>query len=477
MILNSVINERYQVIRQIGCGGTSDVYLVKHIYLDSEFAMKVLPIKPDNQIDYSTEAHILKDLRHTQLPRIIDIFQDAKYFYIVRDYIEGVDLEKYVDMHGPQSFADTIGYTAQIIDVLDYIHTRQEPLIYRDLKPTNIIRSHDGKLTLIDFGTTRTYKPTNDEDTVYLGTKGYAPPELFGGNQSDQRTDIYALGATIYYLYSGEHWSEVSQTEKFSKFRGKKAEALKVIIEKAMQLVPEKRYQTVIELKQALIDNGWYNLKEDTTFNVANNVENKVIVGVMGLSRGCGCTHQAIAIAKYCSQYIGKTKYLQKVEQANLKLFENYITGHGISHRSKDKDFKVEGVEFLKDVKGEAFNTLITRRNTNIVIDYATHTHFLNDFLKAHKKIVVLPKSAWALSDYQTILELVKYQDVEFIVNLAESEDVTDIADWLGVDEKRLHAVGYLPNPFAINAYTELYRRLIGKYTRKRLFNFWGGKK
>ncbi len=477
MKLNSVINERYQVVRQIGRGGTSDVYLVKHIYLDSEFAMKVMPLQPNSEIDYSVEAHILKDLRHVQLPRIIDIFQDDQYFYIVRDYIDGVDLEKYVDMHGPQSFAATIDYTAQIIDVLNYIHTRPQPLIYRDLKPTNLIRSHDGKLTLIDFGTTRTYNPTSDEDTVYLGTKGYAPPELFGGNQSDQRTDIYSLGATIYYLYSGEHWSDVGQADKFNKFRGEKAEALKGIIEKAMQLTPEKRYQTVIELKQALIDSGLYRLKEGAAPTISSSSERKVIVGVMGLSRGCGCTHQAIAIAKYCAQHIGKTIFLQKVEQANLNLFENFITGRKANHRNNGNSFKVEGVEFLKDVKDEALNTLITRRNTNIVIDYATHTHFLNDFLKAHKKIVVLPKSAWALSDYQTILELVKYQDVEFIVNLAEGEDAIDLADWLGVDEKRIHAAGYMPNPFRVNDYTELYQRLVGKYTRKRLFNFWGGNK
>ncbi len=477
MKLNSVINERYQVVRQIGRGGTSDIYLVKHIYLDSEFAMKAIPIKPNSEIDYSAEAHILKDLRHARLPRIIDIFQDAQYLYIIRDFIDGEDLEKYVDMHGPQTFATTIDYTLQLIDVLSYIHTRPEPLVYRDLKPTNIIRSRDGKLTLIDFGTTRIYKPTNDEDTVYLGTKGYAPPELFGGMQSDQRTDIYSLGATIYYLYSGEHWSEVGQTKKFNKFRGEKAEALKSIIEKAMQLTPERRYQTVSEVKQALVDSGLYRLKDVASTQMTDSVENKVIVGVMGLSRGCGCTHQAIAIAKYCAQNIGKTIYLQRVEQANLKLFDSFISGGAVNNGNSRKSFKAEGVEFLTDVKADAFNTLITRRDTNIVIDYATHTHFLNDFLKAHKKIVVLPKSAWALSDYQTIFELLKYQDVEFIVNLAGNQDLLDIADWLGIDEKRLHAIGYLPNPFMIKDYTDTYRRLIGKYTRKRLFNFWGGNK
>ncbi len=477
MKLNSVINERYQVVRQIGRGGSSDVYLVKHIYLESEFAMKVMPITANCEIDYSAEAHLLKDLRHAQLPRIIDIFQDANYFYIVRDYIAGEDLEKYVDMHGPQSLAATVDYSTQIIDVLSYIHNRSKPLIYRDLKPTNIIRSHDGKLTLIDFGTSRTYKPTSDEDTVYLGTKGYAPPELFGGAQSDQRTDIYSLGATIYYLYSGEHWSEVGQAEKFRKFRGEKAEALKNIIEKAMQLTPAKRYQTVGEIKQALIDSGLYHLKDNVSPPTSSHLENKVIVGVMGLSRGCGCTHQAIAIAKYCAKHIGKTIYLQKIEQTNLNLFENFIASRSINHNSGRDSFKAEGIEFLKDVKAESFNTLITRRNTNIVIDYGAHTHLLNDFLKAHRKIVVLPKSAWALSGYQTIFELLKYQDVEFVVNLAEREDVIDLADWLDIDEKRLNAIGYIPNPLMNSNFTECYRHLVGKYRRRRRFNFWGGNK
>ncbi len=479
MKLGTVLNERYQVVRQIGRGGSSEVYLVKHIYLGSEFAVKVIALDRQSQMDYTLEAHILKDLRHPQLPRIIDIFEDQQYLYIVRDYIAGVDLEQYVDRHGPQPMAKTIDYLLQLIEVLNYLHTREQPLIYRDLKPSNIIVTDDDRLILIDFGTTRTYNPASDEDTVYLGTKGYAPPELFGGAQSDQRTDIYSLGATLYYIYCAEHWAEVSQSAKFSKFNGTKANALRTVIEKAMQLAAEKRYQTVMDLQQDLLDKSLSDKAVLKAAPTANDglIRNKVIIAVMGLTRGCGCTHQAIALAKYCSKYIGKTIFLQKVANDNLNLLDNYIHGHKIGRITEKQSFKVDGIEFMREVSGDQLNTLLTRHNTNIVIDYATNYHLLNDFLKAHRKVVVLPKSAWALTEYAKIIELMKYQDVEFIVNLAGEEDCDELADWLGIDHKRLHAGDFLPNPLVLKDNKSLFSRLIGEPKKKRRFTLWGGSK
>ncbi len=477
MELGTILNERYQIIRQIGSGGSSEVYLVKHIYLDSEFAVKVVMLDRQSQIDYASEAHVLKDLRHPQLPRIIDIFQDEQYLYIVRDYIAGIDLEQHVDRHGPQSLTQTIDYALQLIEVLNYLHTRERPLIYRDLKPSNIIKTDDNRLVLIDFGTTRTYNPERDEDTVYLGTKGYAPPELFGGIQSDQRTDIYSLGATLYYIYTAEHWSEVAQSEKFAKFNGTKAAALRTIIERAMRLTPEKRYQTMLELQQDLQDKGLSENKVVKRSSSERLPSSKVIVAVMGLTRGCGCTHQAIAIAKYCAKQIGKTVYLQKVANDSLTLLENYFSGHKISRTTARQSFKVEGVEFMREVSGDQLNTLLTQYNTNVVIDYATNFHLLNDFLKAHKKIIVLPKSAWALAQYPRIIELMKYQDVEFIVNLADDETCDELADWLDVDHRRLHAGMYQSNPFLQRENSKLYAKLIGETKKRRRFNLWGGSK
>ncbi len=473
----TIIGDRYEVIRQIGRGGSSEVYLVKHIYLDTEFALKVSPLSQLKRRDDAIEAHILKDLRHPQLPRIIDIFQDDKYSYIVRDYIEGSDLRQHIDRHGPQPIDKTVDYAVQIIDVLRYLHGRAEPLIYRDLKPSNIIISRTQRLILIDFGTTRTYNPTRDEDTVYLGTKGYAPPELFGGSQSDQRTDIYSLGATLYYIYTADHWMEVAAAEKFRKFNGVVANHLRAVIEKAMQLSAAKRYQTVDELKDDLIARGLYKgtNRPLSTSQTGHHQANKLIVGVMGLTRGCGCTHQALAIAKYCAKRLAKTVFIQRVAGADLTLLESYSNGRSVGQGSLNSSFKLSGIHFMQDVKDDQFNDLITKRDINLVIDYATNYHLLNDFLKAHKKIVVLPKSAWALANYQRIFELLKYQDVDFIVNLASEDNCADLADWLQIDRRRLHASGYIADPLVGGEGDSLYQSLIGVGKQRHRFKFWGG--
>ncbi len=478
MKLGTVLNDRYQVIRQIGVGGTSEVYLVKHIYLDSEFAVKVIDISGQSQLDCALEAHVLKDLRHPQLPRIIDIFQDEQKFYIVRDYIAGIDLDQYVDQHGPQTLAKTIDYALQLIEVLNYLHTREQPLIYRDLKPGNLIISQDGRLTLIDFGTTRTYKPSRSEDTIYLGTEGYAPPELFGSGQSDQRTDIYSLGATLYYIYCAEHWTDVPHAEKFSKFNGVKGNALRGVIARAMQLAPEKRYQTVLELKDDLFDKGLVSeARSDRLLVSAADDVAKKIIAVMGLTRGAGCSHQAIAIAKYCVNQIGKTIYMQKLPNDSLALLNNFSSGGQIDRLTVPQSFKLCGIDFVCQADIALQNDLLTQRNTNVVIDYATNYHLLNDFLKAQKKIVVLAKSAWTLTEYNKIRQLMKYQDVEFIVNLADRAACDELADWLDVDAKRLHPAPYLADPLHLTEDDELYGKLIGGSKRRRRFKFWGGNK
>ena len=150
------------------------------------------------------ETEMLKKLDHPNLPSIIDVIDKYDSFIIVMDYIEGKSLQDILDLEGPQSEDKVIEWSKQLCDVLGYLHSRRPPIIYRDMKPANVILRPTGDLTLIDFGTAREYKETNNEDTTWLGTRGYAAPEQFGGRgQTDARTDIYTLGATMYHLITG----------------------------------------------------------------------------------------------------------------------------------------------------------------------------------------------------------------------------------------------------------------------------------
>ena len=155
------------------------------------------------------ETDLLKKLRHPSLPSIIDVIDDKDSFLIVMDYIEGNPLSNALEEYGAQPQDMVIAWAKQLCDVLGYLHAQSPPIIYRDMKPSNVMLKPDGNITLIDFGTAREFKEKNLADTVCHGTIGYAAPEQFGGmGQTDARTDIYCLGATLYHLVTGQNPSE-----------------------------------------------------------------------------------------------------------------------------------------------------------------------------------------------------------------------------------------------------------------------------
>ena len=143
------------------------------------------------------EASLLSKLDHPMIVDIVDIITTDKYIYVVMDYVEGVSLDKVIREEGPQSEENVQDWTMQICDALDYLHKQDPPIIYRDMKPSNIMLRPDGYVKLIDLGVAREYKDQSKKDTIAFGTEGYAPPEQYGKAQTDPRADIYALGATM----------------------------------------------------------------------------------------------------------------------------------------------------------------------------------------------------------------------------------------------------------------------------------------
>lgn len=153
------------------------------------------------------EAHLLQTLTHENLPQVIDVFEDHARHYIVMDFVKGHTLtELMLQAGGSISEKKVVAWGKQLCMVLDYLHSHNPPIIYRDLKPDNVmVEAGSNRIKLIDFGIARRFKGKKKSDTVHLGTIGYAPPEQFGksGQESDARTDIYALGATLHYLLTG----------------------------------------------------------------------------------------------------------------------------------------------------------------------------------------------------------------------------------------------------------------------------------
>lgn len=257
--IGSIIDGKYKILNVIGKGGMSVVYLAMNERANKQWAIK--EVRKDGVQNFEVvkqnlivETDLLKRLNHPHLPSIIDVIDGDGTFLIVMDYIEGNPLSKAIKNSGAQNQDDVIEWSKQLCDVLGYLHSRKPPIIYRDMKPSNVMLKPDGNVMLIDFGTAREFKSTSVADTTCLGTQGYAAPEQFGGHgQTDARTDIYCLGATMYHLITG-HNPAMPPYEMYPirQWNPMLSSGLEEIILKCTQKNPDDRYQSCAELLYAL---------------------------------------------------------------------------------------------------------------------------------------------------------------------------------------------------------------------------------
>ncbi len=253
--IGSIIDGKYKILNKVGQGGMSVVYLAMNEKANKQWAIK--EVRKDGVKDFElikqgliVETDMLKKLSHPSLPSIVDVIEDDNTFLIVMDYIQGNPLSKTLEEYGAQSQENVVEWAKQLCDVLGYLHSRKPPIIYRDMKPANVMLKPDGSITLIDFGTAREYKSKNIADTTCLGTIGYAAPEQFGGmGQTDARTDIYCLGATLYHLVTGMNPCEPPyEIRPIRQINPALSSGLEKIIMKCTQRDPNARYQSCAEL-------------------------------------------------------------------------------------------------------------------------------------------------------------------------------------------------------------------------------------
>ena len=257
--IGSLVDGKYKILNVVGRGGMSVVYLAMNEKANKQWAIK--EVRKDGVSNFDVvkqglivETDMLKKFNHPLLPSIVDVIDTNGTFLIVMDYIEGKPLSDSIQENGALPQEDVIKWAIQLCDVLGYLHRQEPPIIYRDMKPANVMLKPDGNITLIDFGTAREYKRENLEDTTCLGTRGYAAPEQFGGQgQTDPRTDIYCLGATLYHLVTGHNPSDPPYEMYPIRYWDESlSQGLENIILKCTQNNPEDRYQSCDELLYAL---------------------------------------------------------------------------------------------------------------------------------------------------------------------------------------------------------------------------------
>ena len=257
-----VLQNRFEIIKMIGKGGMSTVYQARDLVTGKLLAVKDVERagKEQNQVveqSLVAEGKMLMQLSNPHLPQIHSIIENQDSFMLVMDFIEGESLDKVIARTGAQSVELVLDWGMQICEVFHYLHNQPTPIIYRDMKPANVMLQPDGKLMMIDFGTARTEKigVTMQADTICIGTAGFAAPEQYGGiGQSTARTDIFCLGSTLYNMITGhspcdkptgilplEQWNPALANSPIAE-----------IIYKCTRPDPNERYQTAWELYEDL---------------------------------------------------------------------------------------------------------------------------------------------------------------------------------------------------------------------------------
>src|SRR5260370_963424 len=218
LLLHTLFRNLYFIMSQVGAGGFGSVYKARDIQNgDRLVAIKevsLLGLHPQAMIEataaFQREVSVLSQLDHPNLPHLYEYFQDPGHWYLVMDFIAGETLEEYQSKVPNRRLllSEVLDIGLQLCRVLAYLHSQQPPIIFRDLKPANIMRNHTGQLYLIDFGIARYFKPGQTRDTVALGSPGYAAPEQYGKAQTTPRADIYSLGAVLHQLLTASDPSE-----------------------------------------------------------------------------------------------------------------------------------------------------------------------------------------------------------------------------------------------------------------------------
>jgi len=250
MQVGDFFDGRYSIEKILGQGGMGTVYLARNINTDTFWAIKEICKKEGAALDLLAEPKLLKKLEHPALPRLFDILEQDGKLYMISDYIDGMSLDKKLEAEGKIAEEIVADWAVQLCKALKYLHSLEpNPIIYRDMKPSNIILTGNGNLKLIDFGIAREYKSQSEGDTVYIGTRGYAAPEQFGTGQTSAASDIYSLGITLHHLLTGKNPAEPPFGNKpIRYFDSTLSLEMEEIIQKCSMENASDRYRSVSEL-------------------------------------------------------------------------------------------------------------------------------------------------------------------------------------------------------------------------------------
>lgn len=411
--IGSVLGGKYKILSEIGHGGMSVVYMALNEVANKTWAVK--EIRKDGKMDFNVvrqglvaEIETLKRLKHPNLPSIVDVIEDEDSFIIVMDYIEGNSLDKSLLEHGAQPQDLVIEWAMQLCDVLAYLHSCDPPIIYRDMKPANIMLRPDGNIALIDFGTAKTYEIDLGE-TTGIGTIGYAAPEQYIGSglgRTDARTDIYCLGITLYHLITGIDPCKVVISDKSIRaVNPSLSPGLDKIIVKCTEQDPKDRYQSCEELL--------YDLEHHHELGDAYKKKQKKKLGTFIASVAATFIFAAVSVWGFfsaenaksndykdyldkadsvdkwsdkCSEYLNAISVSPENEEAYMKMIDLFRE----SKSDSNEIFSVEESEYLNRIRSEHLDENVFGGQSDLYPIDVLKTENPDGYISVCKKIGIM---------------------------------------------------------------------------------------
>ncbi|MET3941334.1 serine/threonine protein kinase [Paenibacillus sp. PvP094] len=393
----SLLGGRYRIESVLGTGGMSHVYKAEDMKLPGKtWAIKESVATVPYESSMETEAALLTSLRHPRLPLIVDFFvpDEEGYTYLVMEYIEGQTLSDYhKQCRGKIPLEHMTDFVLQLLDVLSYLHGLNPAVIYRDLKPSNIMITPDHEVRLIDFGIARSFKAQHIEDTVKLGTAGFAAPEQYGTGQTDARSDLYGLGALLLYLMTGGTYTEWIQGVE-SSIRSDVPRTYIPVVRRLLRQNPEERFQSADEVRKELLRRpGITESNDSTTLTISGGTR---VIALTGASSGVGVTHTAIAISHYLERQQFKVAVIEMSPRSQSFARIQQVAQAG-KPLSTGRQFAVDGVHYWKQSGRADILSLLGGSYQFIVMDLGSgqDQNRLEEFLRADLPIVVGSGAEW----------------------------------------------------------------------------------
>lgn len=284
MLMKQILCNKYEVLKPIAEGGMGTVYLVKDLHLNKLAAVKVSKdAKNESERAFLLkEAEVLKKLSHPSLPAVIDFFQEGEHICLVMEYIEGITLKEHLAGTGRVQLHQAVRWAVELTRALGYLHSRNPPVIYRDLKPANIMIQADGKLRLVDFGAAFAAAYGQEEEQLFVGTPGYGAPEQWQSAGAGKESDIYALGAVLHEMLTG-----ISPQRRFTERRPVREydksipRELEKVISVCTRRNPSERYQSMEQLREALLNCGRKKWGQKLRFSIRREVGRLIMLAAV----------------------------------------------------------------------------------------------------------------------------------------------------------------------------------------------------